>query len=217
MQTSIAALIAATPLSAIANEFDLLANGTPDTYVVDDASVLNKTTRKSIGDALRNVESTTGYRLEVATVRKLEFESDAFAFGDKLVGKWFPKASADKSGILLMVTAGKEGSIAGGDSFMKALGDDLIDSVVGDNISIFTEEEKYNEAVQSSVNRIVAKLTGEADPGAPQREERVRKRTYKTKSETEATKGATSTIVLTLLGISVVVPMLQYYGYTNKD
>ena len=40
----------------------------------------------------------------------------------------------------------------------------------------------------------------------------MRKRTYKTKAETEAKKPVTATIVGTLLFISVVVPMLQYYG-----
>ncbi|KAH7618879.1 putative UPF0603 protein [Nannochloris sp. 'desiccata'] len=211
-----AALIVATPLCALANEFDLLANGTPDSYILDDASALNKTTKKSVGDALQELERETGYRVEVATVRKLEFENDAFVFGDKLVSKWFPGAT-DKRGLLLVVTAGKDGALTGGDSFMKAIGDDLIDSVIGENVSILTEEEKYNEAVQSSVNRVVAKLTNKEDPGPPIRVERQRKRTYKTKGETARTKTATSTIVLTLLGISVVVPMLQYYGYTNKD
>jgi uncharacterized protein len=208
VQAGAAALLLASPLSAVANEFDLLANGTPDTYVLDDASVLNKTTKKSVGDELRELEQATGYRLEVTTVRKLEFESDAFAFGDKLISKWFP-GQGDKRGVLLVVTATKDGALTGGESFMKAVGDDLVDSVIGENVSIFTEEEKYNEAVQSSVNRVVAQLTGKADPGAPQRAERVRRRTYKTKAETEQNKTATSTIVLTLLGISVVVPMLQ--------
>lgn len=40
----------------------------------------------------------------------------------------------------------------------------------------------------------------------------MRQRTYKTKAETEAKKPVTATIVLTLLFISVVVPMLQYWG-----
>ena len=30
----------------------------------------------------------TGYRVEVATLRRLEFENDAFAYGDKLIKKW---------------------------------------------------------------------------------------------------------------------------------
>ena len=42
----------------------------------------------------------------------------------------------------------------------QAVGDDLVDSVVGDNIPILTEQEKFNEAVSSIVKRVSAKLTG---------------------------------------------------------
>ncbi len=210
-----AALLAAAPLAARANEFDLLAAGTPATYVIDDAGVLNKTTEKSVGDALRALEAETGYRLEVATLRKLEFESDAFAFGDKLIGKWF-KGDTAKRGVLLVVTTAKDGALTGGGAFMKALGDQVIDSVVGDNIPVFTEQEKYNEAVTSSVNRVAAVLSGRIDPGPPARADGARKRTYKTRGETAANKPATSTIVLTLLGISFIVPMLQYLGECSR-
>ena len=178
--------------------------------------MLNKTTKKSVGDDLRELERTSGYRLEVATVRKLEFESDAFAFGDKLIFKWFP-GDSDKRGVLLVVTATKDGALTGGKAFMGAVGDDLIDSVVGENVSILTEEEKYNEAVRSSVDRVVAKISGKEVPAAPQRADRVRKRNFKTKAETNATKPATATIVATLLLIAFVVPMLQYFGYTNDN
>ena len=253
----------------MAGELDLLAGGPgAGLYVADDASVLNRATRKEVADKLARLEASTGYRLDVATVRKLEFENDAFAFGDKLVAKWFGKGDAsDKSGVLVVVTTGKDGALTGGGAFMKAVGDELIDSVVGDNISILTEEEKYNEAVTSSVARIEAALTGKADPGPPVRANGERKRTYKTKEETQSVRGGrvgggvagvaegaagvaavlcsagvraqrralaearqppflppspqkkpvTATIVVTLLVISVVVPMLQYFGYTNSD
>ena len=36
-------------------------------------------------------------------------------------------------------------------------------------------------------------------------------------SETEQKKSITGPLVLTLLAISVIVPMLQYYGYTSED
>ena len=42
--------------------------------------------------------------------------------------------------MLLVVSAGKDGALTGGDAFMKAVGDDLIDSIVGENISILTGE-----------------------------------------------------------------------------
>ena len=38
-------------------------------------------------------QEATGFHLEVATVRRLEYENDTFAFGDKLVSKWYPGAA----------------------------------------------------------------------------------------------------------------------------
>ena len=220
-QAAAAATLAATAVSpaALAGEFDLLASSKPtSTYVIDDAAVLNRTTRKAVTDALVRLETSTGYRLTVATVRKLEVESDAFALGDKLVEHWYPTVQeGGNKGVLLLVTAAKDGALTGGPAFLKAVGDELIDSVVGDNIPILAGDEKFNEAVTSSVKRVEAKLSNLADPGPPARKDGVRKRTYKTKAETEEKRGVTGTIVLSLLAISVVVPMLQYYGYTSDD
>ena len=62
----------------------------------------------------------TGYRLEIATVRKLEAESDAFVFGDKLIEKWYKNVEqGNKKGILLLVTSAKEGALTGGPGFLK--------------------------------------------------------------------------------------------------
>jgi uncharacterized membrane protein YgcG len=212
-----AALLVASP--ACANEFDILGEARPTTqYTIDDAGVLSKATRSDVNKRLKLLEIETGYRLEVVTVRKLEFETDAFAFGDKVLETWFPTpAEGDRQGILLVVTSGKEGAISGGKSFIKAVGDELIDSVVSDNIPIFTEEEKYNQTVTSSVERIEAQLRGQAVPAAPKRNDTTRQRTYKTKEETEKSKKVTGTVVATLLLIAFVVPMLQYYGYTARD
>jgi len=43
--------------AALASEFDLFAEGpNPSSYVLDDANVINKTTKKSVGDALAKLE-----------------------------------------------------------------------------------------------------------------------------------------------------------------
>jgi hypothetical protein len=49
---------------------------------------------------------------------------------------------------------------------VQAVGDELLDSIVSDNIPIWTEEERYNQTVLSSVDRIEAQLTGQPVPGA---------------------------------------------------
>lgn len=204
---------------AIASEFDILSEETPTaTYVIDDANVLSKSTRNDLTRRLKTLEIETGYRLEVVTVRKLEFETDAFAFADKALENWYTdKNVADKKGVLLVVTAAKEGAVTGGPAFNEAVGDDLVESIVSDNIPIFSEEEKYNQTVVSSVERIEAKLQGNPVPAAPKRNDTERVRTFKTKEETEKNKSVTATVVVSLLVIAVVVPMLQYYGYTARD
>lgn len=195
-----------------------MAEDEPKTsYYIDDASVLSRTSRDAINNKLTDLFQSTGYKLTVATVRKLEFDPDVYAFSEKLFNKWHKSDPGSKNGLLLVVTAGKDGALVGGDSFMKSLGEDLVDSVVSENIAVFTEEEKFNEATLSSVERIVAVLNGKADPGAPQRSRSVRKRTYKTKEETNRVKPVTGAIVITLLLIAFVVPMLQFYGYVGKD
>ena len=43
---------------------------------------------------------------------------------------------------------------------MQKVGDGLVDSVLGDNIPVLTEQEKFNETVTSSVKRLEAAITG---------------------------------------------------------
>lgn len=151
-------------------------------------------------------------------MRKLEFETDPFAFADKVESSWYPDAKkASNTGLLLVVTSGKEGALTGGDKFLQAVGDELLDSIVSDNIPIYTELEAYNQTVLSSVERIEARLLDKPVPAAPKRNDQVRQRTFKTKEETDKSKGVTATVVGVLLLIAFVVPMLQYMGYTARD
>ena len=65
-------------------------------------------------------QSQTGFRLEAVTVRKLEFENDAFAFGDKLVEKWYETVEqGGKKGVLVVVSTGNDGALTGGTVLIK--------------------------------------------------------------------------------------------------
>jgi len=215
---ALSGLLAFAPLSpAVASEFDVLADDVPAGYLIDDAGILNAVTKGQINAELKSLENATGYKVVVITLRKLEYDPDAFSFADKIVEKWYPTAElGDKKGVLLVVTAAKEGAVSGGPSFMNTIGDNLIDGIVNDNIPIFSEE-KYNEAVTSSLRRIEAVLQGKEDPGGPERKDNTRRRTYRTKEETDKSKTVTTTVVATLLLIAFVVPMLQFYGYVSRD
>ena len=43
---------------------------------------------------------------------------------------------------------------------LQKIGDSMIDSIIGENIPILTEQEKFNETITSSVKRLESSLTG---------------------------------------------------------
>ena len=71
----------------------ILGEPTPtSTYVIDDASVINRTTKTELTNRLKRLEIETGYRVSAITVRKLEVETDAFAFADRVLEGWCASA-----------------------------------------------------------------------------------------------------------------------------
>ena len=204
-----------------AAELEILQTPAPASgkgYIVDDSGLLSKASSGSINGKLKELEETTGYHVNVITGRKLVFEQDPFAFGDKVLETWYPTlADGDKKGNLLLVKNTKEGAIVGGPSFLKGVGNDVLDSILSKNIPINLDDEKYGEALTSSVDRIVAALEGKADPGPPKKFEKNKEKTYKTKAETDDKRDVFSNVVIGLLVISFVVPMVQYFGYVAGD
>lgn len=202
-----------------AAELEILQTPAPTAgYIVDDAGILSRASSGSINKALKDLEEQTGYHVNVVTVRKLVFEQDPFAFGDKVLETWYPTLEeGNNKGNLLLVKNTKEGAIVGGPAFLKGVGNDVLDSILSKNIPINLEDEKYGEALTSSVDRIVAALEGKADPGPPVKYEKSKAKTYKTKEETNEKREVFSNVVIGLLVISFVVPMVQYFGYVAGD
>jgi uncharacterized membrane protein YgcG len=179
---------------------------------------MSRASAGQINKTLKELEDQTGYHLNVITVRKLVFEQDPYAFGDKVLETWYPTLEeGNNKGNLLLVKTAKEAAVVGGPQFLKAVGDDVLESVLTKNVPINLEYEKFNEALTSSVDRIAAVLEGKPDPGPPAKFEKDTSRTFKTKEETGAKREVFSNVVVGLLVISFVVPMLQYFGYVTGD
>ena len=214
-----ATLSLGTPDFASAAELEILQTPAPTAgYIVDDGGLLSRASAGAINGKLKSLEEQTGYHVNVVTVRKLVFEQDPFAFGDEVLETWYPTLEeGDKKGNLLLVKNTKEGAIVGGPAFLKGVGNDILDSILSKNIPINLEEEKYGEALTSSVDRIVAALEGKADPGPPAKFEKNKAATYKSKAETDEKRDIFSNVVIGLLVISFVVPMVQYFGYVAGD
>jgi uncharacterized membrane protein YgcG len=217
---ALASTMSLAPVDAAnASEIEILQTPAPTAgYIVDDAGIMSRASAGQINKTLKELEDQTGYHLNVITVRKLVFEQDPYAFGDKVLETWYPTLEeGNNKGNLLLVKTAKEAAVVGGPQFLKAVGDDVLESVLTKNVPINLEYEKFNEALTSSVDRIAAVLEGKPDPGPPAKFEKDTSRTFKTKEETGAKREVFSNVVVGLLVISFVVPMLQYFGYVTGD
>eukprot|EP00252_Welwitschia_mirabilis_P006232 TRINITY_DN1703_c0_g1_i1.p1 TRINITY_DN1703_c0_g1~~TRINITY_DN1703_c0_g1_i1.p1 ORF type:complete len:288 (+),score=56.52 TRINITY_DN1703_c0_g1_i1:146-1009(+) len=203
---------------AKASEFDILNEGPPtQSHIVDDAGVLSRVTKSDMKNLLEDLESRKGFHIDCVTLRKLTSKADAFEFADQVLEKWYPTVEeGDKKGLVLLVTTQKEGAVTGGPSFIKAVGDNVLEKVVSENLPVLATDEKYNEAMFSTAKRLIAAIDGLPDPGGPQFQEKKRQSNFKTREETESKRGQFTAVVVGLLVIAFVVPMAQYYAYISK-
>ncbi|XP_010511215.1 PREDICTED: UPF0603 protein At1g54780, chloroplastic [Camelina sativa] len=204
--------------AALASEFNILNDGPPkETYVVDDAGVLSRVTRSDLKKLLSDLEYRKKLRLNFITVRKLTSKADAFEYADQVLEKWYPSIEqGNNKGIVVLITSQKEGAITGGPAFIEAVGENILDATVSENLPVLATDEKYNEAVYSSAKRLVAAIDGLPDPGGPAVKDNKRESNFKTKEETEEKRGQFSLVVGGLLVIAFVVPMAQYFAYVSK-
>ncbi|KAL9253676.1 UPF0603 protein, chloroplastic-like protein [Drosera capensis] len=201
-----------------ASEFDVINDGPPkDTYVVDDAGVLSRVTKSDLKRLMADLEERKKLKINFITVRKLTSKADAFEYADQVLEKWYPTVEeGDNKGIVVLVTSQKEGAVTGGPSFIKAVGEQVLDATVSENLPVLATDEKYNEALVSSARRLVAAIDGLPDPGGPKFKDNKRESNFKTREETEAKRGQFSLVVGGLLAIAFVVPMVQYYAYVSR-
>ncbi|KAA3472699.1 UPF0603 protein chloroplastic-like [Gossypium australe] len=204
--------------NAIASEFDVINEGPPkESYVVDDANVLSRVTKSDLKRLLSDLESRKNFHINFITVRKLTSKADAFEYADQVLERWYPTLEeGSNKGIVVLVTSQKEGAVTGGPAFVQAVGENILDATVTENLPVLATEEKYNEAVYSSAKRLVAAIDGLPDPGGPQVKDNKRESNFKSREETEEKRGQFSLVVGGLLVIAFVVPMAQYYAYVSK-
>jgi len=215
---SLAISLSPAPAPAAASEFDVLNDGPPvDSYVVDDAGVLSRVTKSDVKRLARDLEARKNIRLNFITVRKLPSKADAFEYADQVLEKWYPTIEeGGNKGIVVLVTSQKEGAVTGGPAFIQAVGEQVLDATVSENLPVLATEEKYNEAIVSTARRLAAAIDGLPDTGGPAFKENKRESNFKTKEETEEKRGQFTLVVGGLLVIAFVVPMAQYYAYVSK-
>lgn len=139
------ALTFGAPSMATAAELEILGTPAPATgvgYIVDDGQLLSRAASGSLNKSLKDLEEKTGYHVNVITVKKLVFEQDPFAFGDKVLETWYPTLEeGNNKGNLLLVKNTKEGAIVGREG-------DGVDATLA---NIFLSKAPTNKQTRTSV------------------------------------------------------------------
>lgn len=185
--------------------------------ILDDANVINASTEGQISQQLGDLANTTGINTKVLTIKRIDFGQPAPEFTSELFQKWFPSAEEQANQVLIVVaTEDHRTAIATGAGVKEKLPDSIASSIVQTNMLFPVQRSNFNQAVSDGISRLVAVVTGQADPGEPLvAQESAETRNYAKAEETDA--NSSTVLVIILLLLATVIPMVTYYWFQNQS
>ena len=188
----------------------------PDTWVVDKAEILSRTTEGKINLALADLAAQTGQEVHLVTIHRLDYEETAETFTNALFDRWFPTPEAQANQALVVIdNLTNDTAIRTGSEVKKLMSDEIARSVTQETILIpLKEDNKYNQAFLAASDRLVAVLSGNPDPGPPEVKDTVQ--VEGTFATPEDTKSSNATVwVIGFLIAATIIPMATYYLYVR--
>lgn len=65
----------------------------------------------------------------------MQSKADAFEYADQVLERWYPSVEeGNNKGIVVLVTSQKEGAVTGGPAFIQAVGENILDATVSENL-----------------------------------------------------------------------------------
>jgi uncharacterized protein len=185
-----------------------------DTWVIDKAEVLSRSTEGKISTDFADLAEQTGYEVRIVSIHRLDYEETAQTFTDKLFKYWYQTPEEQKNQVLLVIdNVTNNTGIRIGEKVKATMSDAVATSVAQESVQVpLIEGNKYNQAFIGASDRLVAVLSGKPDPGAPKLQENVQvEGTFATR---EKTKESNATVwVVGFLVAATIIPMATYYFY----
>jgi len=186
------------------------------TWIVDDAGLISRLNEGKITERFQKLAQATGNEVRFVTIHRLDYGETPATFADALMAKWFPDPASQANQTLLVLDDVTNGAaLKVGDTSAEMLPADIATSVVDETIAIpLRQDNRYNQALMSASDRLVAVLSGEADPGPPEEVTSFEiESTFASAEETEENRGNATIIVVGFLIAATVIPMATYYIY----
>lgn len=65
----------------------------------------------------------------------MQSKADAFEYADQVLERWYPTVEeGNNKGIVVLITSQKEGAVTGGPAFIQAVGENILDATVTENL-----------------------------------------------------------------------------------
>lgn len=203
---------------AIASEVAELPDLTADdrTWVIDFANVISSSVERSATDTLEQFATTTGNQVRFVTVQRIDFGQPAQEFAAELFAKWFPTAEQQaKQTLVLLATEDHRVAIKTGNAINQLIAPEILTSVAEETILFPAQKSNFNQALTDGMTRLVAVLSGLADPGAPVVVAETDLSIKPAEIKTEPMSAGL--IVGGFLIAATVIPMVTYYWFQNQS
>jgi uncharacterized protein len=189
-----------------------------DRWVVDEAQLLSRNNEGLISGNLRQLAKQSGSEVRFITLRRLDYGQTIQSLTDELFDEWYTTPDEQSNQVLIALddvtnTVG----IRVGDRAAERLTPDIAISVTSETMGMpLRQGSKYNQALTDAGDRLVAVLSGQADPGPPQINDTINvEGTFASAEDTEQGRFNYTTLVIVLLLLATVIPMATYWWYVR--
>jgi uncharacterized protein len=204
------------PLSAQATGVYSMPNlsAGDSTWLLDQAGVLSRLTQGELNGELTDLAQKTGKEVRFVTIHRLDYGETIDSFAEALFQKWFGDSESQADQVLIVLdNVTNTIAIRTGEAVQALLPTETAESVAQETMMApLRNGNKYNQAFLDASDRLIAILSGEADPGPPVIQDNIQTEgTFATAEETDD-RSATVVVVVLLL-LATVIPMATYYLY----
>lgn len=182
--------------------------------IVDQAKVISRSRNAALTKSLQKLADQTQQQVHLVTIERLDYGDTIESFTTQLFGRWFPTPQQQANQVLLVLdTLTNKGAIQKGEA--TPLSDEIASSIATETlVAPLIQGAKYNQALLDASDRLVAVLSGDPDPGAPQLVADLNIEATFTNAEDTDDRNATIWVVVFLI-VATIIPMVTYFAYVG--
>lgn len=206
----------AMPSAIATGLFDLPTFDPDQVWVVDTADAISTSNQSKLTSTFKELADQTGQEVRMVAIRRLDYGETVDSLADEIFKDWYPTSEAQANQTLIVLdTLTNNVAIRTGNSAQALVSPEIAQSIVNDTIGYdIRNGNKYNQAFIDAGDRLVAVLSGQADPGPPAMEDEIQIEGTFTKAE-DTDQGSATIWVIGFLIVATIIPMATYYWYVG--